>query len=123
MSPSKVTRKQHGYNYQEYPKIASFEKNMNLELSEFKDQVRGELNEGVHYTVSSVVPSESRTGFIQTGCGPNFSGGIISQCTCRHDIRARWFTSDEWKEKWLAGFTGYSKKKCGASYLFYLIKI
>jgi len=100
------------------------EKNMDLNLAELDSRIRDIFEGGAHYTVTSVEPSRiCYNTFIQTGCGPNFEGGLISQCTCRHDIRASWYGLEEWQSKWLAGFTGWGRDRCGDSYLFYIMKI
>lgn len=45
----------------------------------------------------------------QTGCGPNFNGGRITLCTCKHQGRATLQLSrdpnDPWKNVWVAGLT------------------
>lgn len=108
--------------YQRWPTKGILFDNMNLSKGELKDTIEDSWGKGAHYTVSTVIPYDKKT-FAQTGCGPNFEGGLISQCTCRHDIRSTWFSLKEWKNNWLAGFTGYGQKSCGTSYLFYLIKV
>jgi hypothetical protein len=118
-----LNNKYKGYYYQEWPKRGILKDNMNLCSDVLEQKIENEFGSGTHYTVKSIIPSQSRDSFIQTGCGPNFEGGIISQCTCRHDIRAKYYSSDEWESKWLAGFTPYSQKRCGGSYLFYLMRI
>lgn len=110
--------------FQEWPTEGILAENMDLNLSELDKRIRHSYGGGAHYTVKSVEPSRKGDNtFIQAGCGPNFEGGLISQCTCRHDIRAKWYTLTGWRSKWLAGFTGYGKNRCGDSYLFYLMKI
>lgn len=59
----------------------------------------------------------------QTGCGPNFDGGRITLCTCKHKDRATFHLSsalsDPWKNVWVAGLT--SKSKNTPRYLAYLM--
>jgi hypothetical protein len=49
---------------------------------------------------------------VQTGCAPNFDGGRITLCTCKHKDRATFKLSgnplDPWKLVWVAGFTSKS---------------
>lgn len=109
-----------GYVYQKYPSNNRLTKNMNLGSEELLTRV-SPRETGCFYKLSTVLPSEDSTEFRHIGSGPNFQGGLISQCTCRHDIRAKWYSLKEWKSKWIAGIT--SKTNLGASYLFYLIKV
>jgi hypothetical protein len=48
----------------------------------------------------------------QTGSGPNFDGGRITLCTCKHKDRATFHPSsdpnDPWKKVWVAGLTSKS---------------
>jgi hypothetical protein len=54
----------------------------------------------------------------QHGSGPNFQGGCLTLCTCRHEIRAEKVNPQDWRGWWFAGFT--SPKICGRLWLFYL---
>lgn len=49
----------------------------------------------------------------QKGSGPNFDGGRITLCTCKHKDRATIHRStdedDPWKNVWVAGFTSRSE--------------
>lgn len=57
---------------------------------------------------------------IQTGTGPNFQGGYITLCTCKHRMRAS-LPRKEWEGKWVADLTSV---KCGGKHwLFYLAKV
>jgi len=97
---------------------------MNRTLSDLKNEIKNESVFVEAYKVSTVKGSQDTTSFIQTGCGPNFEGGLLSQCMCRHDIRQR-HTCEEWENNWIAGITG-KLSMCGKSedtYLFYLMKV
>lgn len=56
--------------------------------------------------------------FYQTGTGPNFEGGIITLCTCKHFMRA-YKDSKDWKDVWVCGLVNIKKK----TYLQYLMKV
>jgi len=57
--------------------------------------------------------------FGQTGCAPNFQGGYITLCTCKHQMRATQ-DCDQWRDTWIAGFVS----RClGHHWLFYLTRI
>src|SRR6266550_5942511 len=49
----------------------------------------------------------------QTGSGPNFDGGRITLCTCKHKDRATFDPlkdqPDPWKNVWVAGLTSKSE--------------
>jgi hypothetical protein len=80
------------------------------------------------YIVDTVKPrhnAPANHSFIQTGSAPNFQGGYITLCTCKHRMRSYKRNIEEWgKNVWIAGFTnrsepGFSRK----NWLFYLMKI
>jgi hypothetical protein len=93
-------------------------------------QLEGQLNEFLKndyeevyaYVVKSV---EFKKGeFVQCGCAPNFQGGVITLCTCRHGMRATSRKRDsQWKDTWIAGFTGGRLFDSRRSYLFYLMRV
>jgi hypothetical protein len=59
----------------------------------------------------------------QTGCAPNFHGGRITLCTCKHKDRATFKPAsnqdDPWKKVWVAGLT--SKTEDPSRSLAYLM--
>lgn len=56
--------------------------------------------------------------YIQQGSAPNWQGGLITLCTCKHRMRS-YKTIDEWKGVWIAGFTGIKYNNA----LVYLMKV
>jgi len=65
---------------------------------------------------------ENRDGrFVQHGSGPNFQGGVISLCTCKHRMRA-FKDSRDWEGVWIAGFTGVAAGR-GRNTLVYLMRV
>lgn len=70
------------------------------------------------YVVDTVEYEEGR--LYQTGNGPNYQGGLITLCSCKHKMRT-YFTPDSWKGVWVAGFTGSTD--LGNNRLFYLMKV
>jgi hypothetical protein len=82
------------------------------------EMLEGESDTVYAYIMSSVVLDKGE--FRQTGTGPNFQGGYITLCSCKHRMRAS-LSAEEWRDKWLAGFTSV---KCGGRrWLFYLAKV
>ncbi|MCL4339987.1 MAG: hypothetical protein JRN37_04180 [Nitrososphaerota archaeon] len=74
------------------------------------------------YIVQSVEYDGSK--FLQAATGPNFEGGIITLCTCKHRMRASSRKVKEgWKSTWIAGFTGQRLFRDGRNYLFYLMRV
>jgi hypothetical protein len=61
----------------------------------------------------------------QTGNAPNFAGGRITLCTCKHKDRATFWpssdTNDPWKNVWVAGLTSKTEDPSRAlAYLMYV---
>jgi hypothetical protein len=54
------------------------------------------------YVMSSVVLDGGN--LLQRGTGPNFQGGYITLCTCKHRMRTT-LPADQWPGIWVAGFT------------------
>lgn len=108
---------------QEWPRQGKLKKNMNLDKKELIHRLRGQFGETHRYIVTSIKNESHKLApanrFIQTGCGPNFQGDLITLCTCRPDLRSR-HVSLEWAGKWIVGFTS---KRLGRHYLFFLMKI
>lgn len=71
------------------------------------------------YVMSSV---RKRDGALQHyGCGPNWQGGRITLCTCKHFMRA--FRSvEDWPGFWVAGFSNV-RAGCGRNVLIYLMHV
>ncbi len=58
----------------------------------------------------------------QAGCGPNFEGGLITLCTCKHWMRASG-TTEDWEGRWVAGFTSVNVTDPRGNYLVYLMRV
>lgn len=71
------------------------------------------------YIVATI--EEREGGFIQRGSGPNFQGGAISLCTCKHLMRTFRNLAD-WPGVWIAGFTGI-RAGYGRNALVYLMRV
>lgn len=79
-------------------------------------------NERVYgYVVRSVRPVNGQ--FIQTGSAPNWNGGLITLCTCKHSMRAS-LTPVQWKRGiWIAGLTSWDRDFGKQQSLIYLMRI
>jgi hypothetical protein len=105
--------------YQTYPVRGELARNMNLLTSQLIQRIQGEADSDLYCYIVDTVEEEG--GLLkQGGSGPNFQGGMISLCTCKHLMRtAR--NEEHWKNVWVAGFT--SSKIRGRHYLYYLMKV
>lgn len=70
------------------------------------------------YTMTSV--DTDNGDLIQTGCGPNIEGGLLTLCTCKHFMRAADTVS---KGDWLAGFASSTLREDRRNPLFYVTRI
>lgn len=103
---------------QPFPKKGKLKANMNLSLSELKQRMNKSGGEQVRsYIVTTVDWKED--SLAQYGSGPNFQGGLITLCTCKHMMRT-YHSAEDWKGMWIAGKT---KKPVAENALFYLIKV
>jgi len=106
---------------QEWPRYGKLKKNMNKTLYDLKKMLKEE--DGLVYGyVLTTVKGDGSGGFVQTGSAPNFQGGLITLCTCKHWMRA-WKKTDNWKDIWIAGFTGINVMGDHRNYLFYLMRV
>lgn len=91
---------------------------MDLSLTELRRQC-GDGDAPLYcYVVASVGLDGQR--FRQPGSGPNFEGGRITLCTCKHWMRT-YRTPEEWRGVWVAGVTGANGG--GRGNLFYLMRV
>lgn len=73
------------------------------------------------YVVRSVRPRNGE--YVQTGSAPNFNGGLITLCTCKHSMRAS-LTPEQWqKVTWVAGLTSWDKDFNKQQSLVYLMRV
>ena len=77
------------------------------------------------YIVTTIKTRPPNYRLQQTGSAPNFSGGRITLCTCKHKDRATFHPSsdphDPWKDVWVAGLT--SKSEDPSRSLAYLMRV
>jgi hypothetical protein len=70
------------------------------------------MGQPVYAYIVTTVKSVAGYGLIQTGCAPNFEGGRITLCACKHKDRATMLLSksrvDPWEHVWVAAFTSKS---------------
>ncbi len=108
------------FDHQPFPQSGQLAPNMNLALNTLRKQVAGQDQHVVYcYITTSMKYRDGQ--FVQKGCGPNFQGGLMTLCTCKHRMRTS-MNARDWKGKWVAGFTSvmeYQRK----NFLIYLMQV
>ena len=107
-------------DHQPFPQTGPLANNnrRNLPLNELCACI-ADRNDVYFYVMTSVEYRNQR--FLQRGTGPNFQGGFITLCTCKHRMRSS-LSARDWRGKWIAGFTSiteYQRK----NFLVYLMKV
>jgi len=95
-------------------------RNMNKTLRGLKKILR--RSRGVVYAYKLSTIKAENGHLLQTGCGPNFCGNVITLCTCRHDIRT-WMELDAWVGTWVAALTAAGPRGNNDDCLFYLMLV
>lgn len=106
---------------QPFPSGGLLGENLNLSLPQIADRIGTVESEAHSYVVSTVNWNHETTTFEQHGSAPNFQGGVLTLCTCKHQMRTRRAIGD-WKGVWLAGVTS-RRIHGGKHWLFYLAQI
>lgn len=107
---------------QPFPSNGHLGKNLGLPLPLLTAQI-GQLEDKAYsYVVRTVAWDHETATFQQHGSAPNFQGGVLTLCTCKHQMRSR-LSPDEWEDDvWLSGFTSRTIHK-GRHWLFFLAKV
>jgi len=106
---------------QPFPSKGRIAKNLGLSLPVLKSEIGKATGEAYSYVLSTIKIHREVAKFEQHGSAPNFQGGVLTLCTCKHQMRATRSAKD-WQGVWVAGFTS-SKIYAGRNWLFYLVKI
>ena len=97
---------------------------IDLSIEELRERIAqvGAPDEDVYaYVVRSVRPANGE--FVQTGSAPNFQGGLITLCTCKHRMRAT-LSPEQWRQGvWVAGLTSWDKAFGKQQSLVYLMRV
>jgi len=104
---------------QPFPQTGHLAENLNLSLD---DLLKIDTTNAIVYSYIVRTVKNSEGHFIQTGSAPNFQGDVITLCTCKHRMRTSLHKMLDWKNKWIAGFTGVEAGN-GSNALFYLMKV
>ncbi|MBC8725773.1 hypothetical protein F6X37_30770 [Paraburkholderia sp. 31.1] len=95
-----------------------------LSIEEWRRRIAqvGASDEDVYaYVVRSVRPANGE--YVQTGSAPNFQGGLITLCTCKHGMRAT-LTPEQWERGvWVAGLTSWDQAFGKQQSLVYFMRV
>jgi hypothetical protein len=107
---------------QESPDFSVAAKNLDVESLRHRIAAIGSTDVPVYgYVVRSVRPKNGE--YVQRGSGPNFNGGLITLCTCKHSMRAS-LTPEQWQGGvWIAGLTSWDKEFNKQQSLVYLMRV
>lgn len=99
-----------------------------IDPNDLRNILKNHIEERVHYYVASsmkiVTSGMPAKRFSQQGCAPNFAGGYVTLCTCKHELRASRDVNYWMKGVWIAGFSGLDQDiNRQKQYLFYLMRI
>ena len=106
-------------DYQPFPTTGRLMSNMNLGFAKLNTKIGFVQAEVYCYVIATIKNQNGH--FFQTGSAPNFQGGLVSLCTCKHFMRTFKDTED-WVDKWIAGFSGVAAGN-GNNVLVYLMKV
>ena len=103
--------------YQPFPRRGVLARNLNLEREELLERVACFMRDRIYRYVVCTVKHENNRLY-QTGSGPNFQGGLVTLCSCKHEMRTY---PAMVRDVWIAGFTSNSVE--GKNWLFYLMRV
>lgn len=104
--------------HQPFPTTGVLSQHLDLSKARLTQMIEDKSDAVYAYVMSTVVMESGQ--LLQTGTGPNFQGGCITLCTCKHRMRTS-LECEDWPNKWIAGFTSLD---CGRHHwLFYLARV
>jgi hypothetical protein len=107
-------------DFQPWPKTGRLAANPDLYLADL-DKLLPEIDNTPVYSYVIQTIQRRGNGFAQTGSGPNFQGGLITLCTCKHLMRTSLDVAS-WVGVWVAGFSGVKVTDRGNG-LVYLMRV
>jgi len=110
----------HEGDFQLYPETGKLADNSNLSLTSLVKSLPGIDDAPVYSYVVRTIKRQG-SGFVQSGSGPNFQGGMMTLCTCKHWMRT-FLNVDSWCGVWIAGFSGVNATDRGNG-LVYLMQV
>jgi hypothetical protein len=106
---------------QPFPTTGQLAKHLNLPLRDLRVLLAGEIGDVYCYVETSI--ELHGYSFVQSGSGPNFQGGLVTLCTCMHQMRSGQ-SEKAWPGSWVAGFTSRTLiPNDGRDFISYLMKV
>ena len=106
---------------QQFPTSGVLRKNLNFSKSKLAERISKARGPAYSYIVKTVEMERATVCFEQHGSAPNFQGGFLTLCTCKHQMRSS-LDIEQWKGKWIAGFTSRCRHQ-GRHWLFFLTRV
>ena len=107
---------------QPFPQGGVLADNTDVPLPRLSARLKGIRGRAYSYVVRTVKLNRETTCFEQYGSAPNFQGGLLTLCTCKHQMRASQSAAAWENNIWIAGFTSRCIHE-GKHWLFYLMKV
>lgn len=102
--------------FQPYPKHGE------IKVNETIQQLTGQFSEDDLYLYVVTTVDHEGDKIVHTGSAPNFQGGKITLCTCKHDMRGKQSVKD-WRGIWVAGLGSKDELNEQAQPLLYLMRV
>ncbi len=104
---------------QPFPRSGPLARQMNRPYDELCAAFPSDAAEVYAYVIATIGRHGER--FVQYGSGPNWQGGVLTLCTCKHWMRS-FGTPEDWRGRWIAGFSGV-RAGGGCNALVFLMRV
>ena len=88
---------------QPFPRRGPLLQRMNHSLDNLCAALPTDIADVYAYVIATIGRDGER--FVQYGSAPNWQGGVLTLCTCKHWMRS-FGAPDDWQGRWIAGFSG-----------------
>lgn len=78
--------------------------------------------QSVYAYVIATVGLDAGKRFNQVGSAPNWAGGLVTLCTCKHWMRST-RVPEQWQGQWIVGLTGHNRNLGHVQSLVYLMRV
>lgn len=113
--------KRNHLDYQPLPCAGSRGGRSNCSLSNLRQLLNDEHPNGIVYSYVMSTVCRDGNSLRHYGSGPNWQGGVITLCTCKHLMRT-FHRPEDWRGTWVAGFSGVGVGD-GRNFLIYLMRV
>ena len=120
------SERHHGLSGQPFPNRGVLANSMDTPLAVLRRTIPNALQQSPVYAYILTSVKVRQGQFVQDGSGPNFQGGYISLCTCKHkdrasapprDCRGIANPDDPWEGVWVAGLCSLKEARTARSVL------